>query len=150
MTDEIGNHLSDAGRLLRKRFDAAARRHNVTGAQWRVLLRVQRNPGMSQGQLAEVLEVEPITTCRMVDRLVQGGFVERRPNPDDRRMWNIHLTDAALPLIHTVRDIADTIVEQALDGLSPSERQTLAGLLGRVRTNLVDDLASTSTRVGHG
>ncbi|MET0372323.1 MAG: MarR family transcriptional regulator [Sphingobium sp.] len=150
MTESIGSYLADTGRLMRKRFDAAARHHHVTGTQWGVLIRVNNDPGINQGQLAELLEVEPITTCRMVDRLVQAGLVERRRNPDDRRAWNIYVTDAALPLIETVREIGGAVVDQAVAGLTEDEQQTLASLLIRVRANLIDDKAFAPLEVQHG
>lgn len=150
MNENLGTYLADTGRLIRKRFDAAAKGHNVTGTQWRVLITVHRIPGITQGQLAERLEVEPITTCRMVDRLAQAGLVERRRNPDDRRVWNIHLTDAALPLIETVQDIGGAVIDQALTGLTPDERDSLTALLKRVRVNLLDDSAFAVPEVRHG
>jgi DNA-binding MarR family transcriptional regulator len=150
MIQNMGSYLSDAGRLIRKRFDAAARSHHVTGTQWRVLINVHREPGITQGQLAELLEVEPITTCRMVDRLVQAGLVERRRNPEDRRVWNIHLTDAALPLIGTVQEIGGAVTNQALTGFTDEEREILTSLLKRVRHNLLDDTAFASQEMRHG
>lgn len=150
MTETLGSYLTDAGRLVRKRFDAAARHHGVTGAQWRALLGVHQHPGINQGQLAERLEVEPITTCRMVDRLVQAGLAERRRNPEDRRVWNIYLTDTALPLIDQVREIGGAVVGQAVAGLNDEEQRILTALLGRVRANLLDDDAFRTREARHG
>ncbi len=150
MNNNLGFHIADAARLMRKRFDAAARRFNVTGAQWRVLMATDLHPGINQGQLAERLDVEPITTCRMVDRLVQAGLMERRPNPADRRAWNLHVTDDAQPLIGTVRDIGADVVGQALAGFSQEEKDLLCSMLERVRTNLLDDQAFSSATARHG
>ena len=139
MSDHLGYYISDLGRLIRKRFDNAVRPTGITGPQWRVLITVKRNPGINQGQIAERLEVEPITTCRMVDRLEQAGLLERRRDPTDRRAWNIYLTDAAKPMLEELQGIAQPILEQATAGLTGQEIATLAGLIERLRTNLQDD-----------
>ncbi len=139
MTDHhIGFALSDVSRLMRKKFDLAARSMGVTGPQWRVLFLLKRMPGLNQGQIAEQLEVEPITTCRMIDRLEQAGFVERRRDPTDRRAWQIFSTERAGPLLDRLRVIADALADQALTGLSPEEVSTLRALLARVRANVVE------------
>lgn len=150
MNNNLGFHIADSARLMRKRFDAAARRFNVTGTQWRVLLATDRTPGINQGQLAERLDVEPITTCRMVDRLVQAGLMERRSNPADRRAWNLYVTLEAQPLIGVVRDIGADVVGQALAGFSEEEKNLLGAMLERLRANLLDDKAFTDGAAGHG
>src|SRR3546814_5681847 len=75
----------------------------ITGAQWRLLFTVSRNEGQNQGATAELLEVEPITLCRMIDRMEDAGMVERRPDPNDRRAWRLYLTDKSRPLIEIGR-----------------------------------------------
>ena len=94
---------------------------------------LSRNEGINQGGLAELLEVEPITLCRMVDRLQEAGLVERRPDPADRRAWRIHLTDEARPLLDQLRAIGN---ESAMEGLRADERAALNDHLQRVRENL--------------
>lgn len=150
MKENLAFYVVDAARLLRKRFDAAARAFSVTGAQWRVLGCIHRFPGINQGQIAEQLEVEPITTCRMLDRLEQAGLVERRRNPEDRRAWHIHLTDAALPLLDEVRSISDALLSRAVAGFSAEEREQLGAMLQRVRANLLDDEAFDLQERDHG
>ena len=76
---------------MRTRFDQRARAHGMTRAQWVILLRLERQPGMSQNEMAAVCEVEPITVARLVDRLERCGMVERRPDPNDRRINRLHL-----------------------------------------------------------
>src|SRR3546814_16979476 len=88
---------------MRRRFDEMSRDTGITSPQWRVLVSVHCNPGINQGTLADMLVVEPITTCRMVDRLEQAGLVERRHDPNDRRAWRIFFPDAAMPLIEGIR-----------------------------------------------
>jgi DNA-binding MarR family transcriptional regulator len=150
MEENLGFFIADAGRLMRKRFDAASRGLAVTGTQWRVLVYVHRFPGINQGQLAERLEVEPITTCRMVDRLEQAGLLERRRNPEDRRAWNLILTDAALPLIDEVRRLSDHMVAQAVAGFTPEEKVQLMNLVERMRANLLDNEAFEPAEMHHG
>src|SRR3984957_7580242 len=87
--------LHDVARLLRVDADKRARQHNMTRAQWGILIWLTRQPGISQKELAEFLEVEPITVARLVDRLEARGVVERRPDPRDRRIWRLHLLPPA-------------------------------------------------------
>ena len=83
--------LHDVARLLRVDADKRARLHGMTRAQWGILIWLDRQPGISQKELAELLEVEPITVARLIDRLEARGMVERRPDPRDRRIWRLHL-----------------------------------------------------------
>ena len=136
MSDSVGFLLSDAARLLRRRFDERARAIGVTRAQWRTLTILSRNEGTTQGALAELLEVEPITLCRMIDRLEEAGHVERRRAPADRRAWNIYLTDRSRPLLDRLRRVGETVVEDALTGLDPDARAALTRSLEIVRENL--------------
>lgn len=137
MTDSVGFKLSDVARLLRQRFDERARAIGVTRAQWRTLTVLSRNEGATQGALAELLEVEPITLCRMIDRLADAGHVERRRDPGDRRAWNIYLTDRSRPLLDQLRLLADEVIERALTGLEPDARAALVDSLDRIRGNLL-------------
>lgn len=136
MSDSFGFLVSDVSRLIRKRFDERARTIGATRAQWRTLTTLSRNEGLNQGGLAELLEVEPITLCRMIDRLTEAGLVERRRDPADRRAWRIFLTDASRPMLGQLRELADELFDMALDGLSADDRDSLTAALTRVRTNL--------------
>jgi DNA-binding MarR family transcriptional regulator len=136
MEAEIVAANSDVMRMIRRAFDTRARKIGVTRAQWLVLTQIRRNPGINQGGLAELLDVEPITVGRMIDRLQDGELVERRPDPADRRTWRLHLTDKADALIEQLRPLADDLFEDAFSGLNPSDRATLFNLLDRVRANL--------------
>ncbi len=134
--DTLGFMLSDAARLLRRRFDARARSLGVTRAQWQVLLSLSRNEGINQAGLADRLEVENITLCRMIDRLSEAGLVERRADPTDRRVWRLHLTEAARPLLDKMLAVGAEVTSEALAGLTPGDQERLAELLDIVRTNL--------------
>jgi MarR family transcriptional regulator, transcriptional regulator for hemolysin len=91
--------LSDAARLLRTCADQEARRFGMTRAQWAVLFRLQRNEGLKQSELADLLEVQPITLTRLIDRLCENGLIERRSDPSDRRAKRLFLTPAAKPVM---------------------------------------------------
>lgn len=136
MTESIGFLLSDTSRLLRRRFDERARAIGVTRPQWRALTALSRAEGINQGALAERLEVEPITLCRMVDRLAEADLVERRRDPGDRRAWRIFLTDRSRPLLDELRGIGGDVIERALDGMDEADREALFRALERIRENL--------------
>lgn len=128
--------MVDSARLFRRAMDAEMRDLGITGLQWRIIARLLREPGQRQVQLAEYLEVEPITLSRMLDRLVESDLVERRADPSDRRARLIYLTSRADPLIAKLKNRAETVVEQSMSGLSDSDRNNLADLLEQVRCNL--------------
>lgn len=136
MSDTIGYLISDVSRLLRRRFDERARLIGVTRAQWRAIKYLERAEGINQGGLAEMLEVEPITLCRMIDRLEEAGLVERRRDPADRRAWRIFLTDRARPLLDDLHAIADDLYATALVGVAPSEHDAAIATLKRIHANL--------------
>ncbi|AJP71939.1 MarR family winged helix-turn-helix transcriptional regulator [Sphingomonas hengshuiensis] len=136
MTDSLGFLISDVARLMRRRFDERARNSGSSVTQWRTLKVVARNEGINQGKLAELLEIEPITACRMIDRLEEGGFVERRRDPADRRAWRIHLTDKAGPVLDAFHLLAADMFEEALQGLNQQQREELSASLSVVRSNL--------------
>lgn len=150
MDRNVGFLTSDIARLIRKRFDGHARDYGATGQQWRVLGVVNRFPGMNQGALAEFLDVEPITTCRMVDRLEQAGMIERRRDPDDRRAWQLYLTEAAMPFVASMRDKVKSLSAEAFAGFSDEEQTELIMQLERIRQNLAGDIGPVSRNADHG
>ena len=121
---------------MRREFDRRAQTLGVTRAQWRVLTRLSRQDGLRQVELAELLDVEPITLCRMIDRLSDAGLVERRADEADRRAWRIGLTSKAGPIIEDLRALAGTFLEDALEGISAEEQEKVMGALERVRENV--------------
>ena len=132
----LGSVISDVSRLLRRSFDARARNIGVTRPQWQVLTTLARNEGVNQGRLAELLDVEPITVCRMVDRLQDSDLVERRADPADRRSWRLFLTEKARGLLSELRPLAEEMLDDALEGLTEEERVILRAMLERMRANL--------------
>ena len=132
----IGFLLHDAARLLGRNFDRRSRGRGLTRGQWSVLARLVDNEGLRQTVLADILEIEPITLCRLIDKLEASGWVERRHDPSDRRARKLYLTPQALPLIEEMRSHAAATTEDALAGLSATQRQVLKELLVQVRANL--------------
>lgn len=136
MADDLGFLIADVSRLLRRRFDERARSIGVTRPQWRALSAIRRAPGLNQGALAERLDVEPITACRMIDRLEEAGLVERRRDPNDRRAWLIHLTERAEPLTTQLRALADDMFASMLADISEEDRRQMTDTLTRIRDNI--------------
>lgn len=136
MSETIGFLLNDTARMFRRDFNARTKDSGITALQSRVLTYLARYPGIRQGPLAELIEVEPITLSRMVDRLEEGALVERRADPSDRRAWQLYLTAQAEPLLDHLRQTAKAVVAEATEGMSEAERETLTALVERVRANL--------------
>ena len=149
MTETFGFLLSDTARVLRQQFDERARQHGATRAQWKALIGISRHEGINQGGLAEWLEVEPITLCRMIDRLEDAGLVERRRDPKDRRAWQLYLTDKAHPILEELRATAAELTAQALRGIPDSEVAAMSALLNRIRDNLAA-ASDAKKEVAHG
>jgi DNA-binding MarR family transcriptional regulator len=136
MSETIGFLLNDTARLFRRSFNARTRDSGITALQWRLITYLKRHEGVRQGPLAELIEVEPITLSRMVDRLVEAELVERRADPADRRAWQLYLTPRAGDLLNGMRPIADALTAEAIEGLSATEVEQLSDLVERVRANL--------------
>lgn len=136
MESNVAFLCSDIGRLFRKRFGELARQSGPTGAQWRALLVVQRHPGINQGMLAEHLDVEPITACRMVDRLEQAKLIERRRDPTDRRAWALHLTEAAIPVVAELKAHGSRLLDWVTSDLTEEEVAMLSRCLTKIRDKI--------------
>lgn len=136
MSRRISFLMHDIARRSRYWFDARARSRGLTRAQWRALLYLARTDGPTQTELADLLDVERITACRMVDRLAEAGWVERRADPTDRRVWRLHLTEKAMPLVADLTHIADEMEDNILLPLDATQRETLTDLLTIVRDHI--------------
>jgi len=136
MSENIGILLNHVSRLMRRSFDERARTLGVTRPQWQVLGILRRNAGINQGGLAEILEVEPITAGRMIDRMQDADLVERHPDPADRRAWRLYLTSRGEKLLDQLRPYAEETIALALEGLSESDRQSMLANLTTMRSNL--------------
>ena len=148
----LGFLVHDVARLLRTRFEQNARGLGLTRSQWQVLAYLGRNEGIQQGALAELLEIEPITLTRILDKPQTLGLVERRQHPRDRRVWQLYLTPKAGPLIEQMRRVGALTREEALQGISEADRERLIRILTDMKSNLVEVLArpSVNQRVSHG
>jgi len=133
--------LHDVARLLRTRFDQRARARGMTRAQWVIIARVSATPGLSQNELASILEVEPISVGRLIDRLQGRGLVERWPDPTDRRIWRLHLLPSAEPVLEEISKARDILGDQLLDGVDPAVRTQMVDALLRMKNNLTADTA---------
>jgi MarR family transcriptional regulator for hemolysin len=129
--------IGETAHALRRAFDRRAATLGVTRAQWRVLVRLSRQPGLRQVDLADCLDVEPITLCRIVDRLEEAGLVERQRDPSDRRAWRLELTAKAEPLVEKLRTLATGLSSEAFAGLNPAEIETMRNALATVRDNIM-------------
>ena len=127
--------IGETAHALRKAFDRLAVGLGVTRAQWKVLFKLTRSPGPRQVELADMLDLEPITLCRIVDRLEEGGLVERVRDPEDRRAWRLHVTAKAQPLVDKLQAIGADLVGQAFSGIDPKEIEIVRQVLARVREN---------------
>ena len=135
----LGFVLNDVARLMRKRFEQRARAAalGLTRAQAAVLANLARQEGINQAALAQLLELEPITLARLLDRLQAAGLIERRPDPKDRRAHLLYLTAAAYPLLDRIFALAADVREDALAGVAEAERGRLLDLLIEMKANLV-------------
>lgn len=135
-TERLGFVIADVARLMRRRFDQRARALGFTRAQWQVLIALSRHEGIHQAGLADYLDVENITLCRMVDRLAEAELVERRPDPNDRRVRRLYLTPTAIAAIGRMQVIGSEVREEALAGLSAEACDQLMATLVKIRSNL--------------
>lgn len=138
--------MHDVARLTRVEADKRARVHGMTRAQWAILLRLARTPGLSQKELADAMEVEPITVARMLDRLEATGLVERRADEQDRRIWRLHLRDAATGMLTEIKRQRDDLAAFITHGISIAEREALVNNLLRMKANLVRGADTATAR----
>ena len=136
LTRSLGFVLGDVSRLMRRRFDARAREIGLTRAQWRVMGQLRRREGINQAALAEILEIEPMTLGRHIDRLVEKNFVERRPDPKDRRAWRLFLKPEAQPVLDKLRTISTVNRKEVLQDIPNEEAEALIDTLLKIKGNL--------------
>lgn len=130
----LGFLLFEVLRLLRRNF---GRRVQLTQTQWRALAFLSRNEGINQAGLADLLEVRPITLARLIDRMEEAGWVERRRDPADRRAVRLHLTEQAGPLMEELTARNRETLDLALDGVSEKAQKQLVNTLNAIKNNLL-------------
>ena len=128
---EFAFAINDVARLLRTYADHRASQFGMTRAQWAVLARLDRSEGLKQSELAEMLDVQPITLTRLLDRLSEHGLIERRSDPQDRRAKRLFLTPAARPLLAQLGELADDMMAKVLAGI---DRATVGDMLANLAT----------------
>jgi MarR family transcriptional regulator for hemolysin len=134
--DDLPFEIAETAHGMRRAFDRRASSLGVTRAQWKVLFSLTRAPGLRQVELAEKLDVEPITLSRIIDRLEEAALVERAPDPADRRAWRLQVTEKAKPLVAKLKDLGSELVGEAFDGIERSELERVRSVLAQVRQNL--------------
>ena len=132
----FGFLVNDVARLFGRRFDHNGRRIGLTRTQCRTLGYLARNEGINQAGLADLLEIRPMTLVRQIDRMEEAGWIERRPDPSDRRARRLYLTAKAPPILARIWKVATETRNEALAGLEPHEADRLIDLLHRVQATL--------------
>ncbi len=135
-SSDFGYIVSDVTRLLRRVFDRRAARLDLTRAQWLALSRIARSQGLTQAELAQELDLEPIAVGRVIDRLEASGFIERRADPDDRRCWRLHLASKSADVMATMKKIAAALRSEVLAGVAPEDLATTMRVLAQVKDTL--------------
>jgi MarR family transcriptional regulator for hemolysin len=141
---EYAFRIMDVARMLRTYADQRARQFGISRAQWVVLMRLDRSEGLNQSELAEILEVQPITLTRLLDRLSASGLIERRPDPNDRRANRLYLTPAARPLLDRLAELGTAVMGTVLTGFERKDVERMLQDLDAVKENLKSAIGRNS------
>lgn len=139
---ELGFALNDVARMLRTYSDQRASELNITRAQWAVLAKLRRSEGVTQRELANSLDLAPITLARLIDKLAASGLVERRDDASDRRANRLYLTQEAAPTLARLDVLGEAVMTRVLNGLDDAAIAEMRAGLERMRTNLKSELNS--------
>ena len=139
--------LGEVQRLMRAYADKEAARYGITRAQWAVLAKVERSEGMKQTELAEQLEMQPITLTRLIDKLCDNGWIERRGDESDRRVNRLYLRKAARPLLGKLAGLKSEITSAALEGISPPDAERLVSQLESIKENVRNALQTIDAQL---
>jgi MarR family transcriptional regulator, transcriptional regulator for hemolysin len=142
---EFAFTLNDVARMLRTYADHKAAQFGITRAQWVVLVRLDRSEGLKQSELAEMLELQPISLTRLLDKLCDSGLIERRPDPVDRRVKRLFLTPAARPLLEKLGNLGEGLMATALAGVDRDSIERMVAQLEVVKENLRQAIQQRST-----
>ena len=143
---EFAFTIMDVARLLKTYADQRARQFGISRAQWAVLIRIDRAEGLKQTELADMLDLQPITLTRLLDRLADNGLIERRSDPNDRRANRLYLMPAAKPLLDRLSDLGADMMEIVLDGLSATSIERMLKELSAVKDNLRSAIARNANQ----
>ena len=144
---EIAFTIMDVARMLRTYADQRARQFGISRAQWTVLVRIERTEGLKQSELADILDLQPISLTRLRDRLADNGLIERRPDPNDRRANRLYLMPAARPLLEQLADLGTDMMETVLNGLDAKTVERMLGELVTVKDNLRAAIAGNASQL---
>jgi MarR family transcriptional regulator for hemolysin len=143
---EMAFTIMDVARLIKTYADQRARQFGISRAQWAVLIRIERTEGLKQSELAEMLDLQPITLTRLLDRLADSGLIERRADPNDRRANRLYLMPAAKPLLGQLAELGADMMETVLEGLSATSIERMLKELSAVKGNLRAAIARNATQ----
>ena len=143
---EIAFTIMDVARMLRTYADQRGRQFGISRAQWVVLIRLDRSEGLKQSELAEILDLQPISLTRLLDRLAESGLIERRPDPNDRRANRLFLMPAARPLLLRLAELGTDMMETVLEGIDAQANERLLNDLEKVKDNLRTAIQRNSTQ----
>jgi MarR family transcriptional regulator for hemolysin len=136
LSRDLAFAINDVARLLRTYADQKAAQYGMSRAKWAVLARLDRFEGLKQTELADMLDLQPISLTRLLDSLCANGLIERRADPDDRRAKRLFLTPAARPLLDRLGDLAEELMGTALAGLDQRDSKALLAQLSTIKDNL--------------
>jgi MarR family transcriptional regulator for hemolysin len=142
---DFGFLINDVARLLRTYADQKARQFGMTRAQWAVLFRIERNEGVKQSEIADILDIQPITLTRLIDRLCDNGLIERRSDPNDRRAKRLFLTPAARPVLEQFNVLTRDMMADVLAGIDQPAVAQLVKHLADIKENLRDAIATRAS-----
>ncbi len=128
--------LAEVQRMMRAYADKQAARHGITRAQWAVLAKIERAEGLKQSELAEMMEMQPITLTRLIDKLCDHGWIERRGDENDRRVNRLYLRKAARPLLGKLSGLRSELTATALEGIAPADAHRLLAQLDLIKENV--------------
>lgn len=144
---ELAFNINDVARLLRTYADQMAAGYGLTRAKWAVLARLDRFEGLKQNELADMLDLQPISLTRLLDGLSENGLIERRSDPNDRRAKRLFLTPAARPLLDRLSELGEQLMTTALAGLDQSETSALLTSLTTIKENLRQAVQKKSVKM---
>ena len=143
---EIAFKIMDVARMMKTYADQRARQFGISRAQWSVLVRLDRSEGLKQSELADLLDLQPISLTRLLDRLADNGLIERRPDPNDRRANRLYLTPAARPMLEQLSKLGEDVMEIVLEGVDAEMRDFMLRDLDIMKDNLRSAIARNSTQ----
>lgn len=143
---ELAFTIVDVARMLKTYADQSARQFGISRAQWGVLIRIDRTEGLKQSELAEILDLQPISLTRLLDRLAGNGLIERRADPNDRRANRLYLLPAARPMLDQLAELGSDLMATVLEGLEPKSIERMLHDLSLVKNNLRTAIGRNATQ----